>query len=116
MHIPLDIYQHISAICPELNLHMVIKGVPVPSQFETAKRMLNGRRVKGKVGRRGHLRYLYSSGNKDAMIDYIKNHRKRYSQWYMLVLRNCEDYLDIMTTFRTLCRIPSSVHYQLLAI
>lgn len=116
MHIPLDIYQHISAICPELNLHTVIKGVPVPSQFETAKRMLNGRRVKGKVGRRGHLRYLYSSANKDAMIDYIKNHRKRYSQWYMLVLRNCEDYLDIMTVFRTLCRIPSSVHYQLLAI
>lgn len=116
MHIPLDICQHISAICPELNLHTVIKGVPTPSQFEIAKRMLNGKRLKGKVGRKGHLRYLYSSANKDAMIDYIKNHRKRYNQWYMFVLRNCDGYLAIMSTFRKLCRIPSGVHFELLAI
>ena len=116
MYIPLDIFHHIAAICPELKLHTVIKGIPVPSQYDTARRMLDGRRLKGKVGRKGHLRYLYSSGNKDAMIDYVKNHRKSYNTWYMLVLRNCNEYYDLMATFRRLCRISSGVHYELLVI
>lgn len=114
MYIPLDIYQHISGICPELNLHTIIKGLPVPPQYLTAKRMLKGKKMKGRPGRRGHLRYLYSSGNKAAMVDYIKKYKKKCSRWNMLIFLNCETYNDIMTTFKIICRISSGLHYQLL--
>lgn len=114
MYIPLDIYQHISCICPEIGLHRIIKGVPVPPQRVTAVRLLGDKRLKGKPGRRSHLQYLYSSGNKDAIIDYVKKYKKRYNRWNMLIMLNCETYGDIMSTFKILARIPSNIHYKYL--
>ena len=55
MYIPLDIYQHISDICPELHLHTIVKGIKTPSQFTLAKIRLS-ETFKGKPGKRGHLR------------------------------------------------------------
>ena len=46
MDVPLDIYQHISDICPEIMLHLAVKGIKGPSQFAIAKYMLQGKNIK----------------------------------------------------------------------
>ena len=115
MFLPPGIYQNISDVCPELMLHMVVKSVKPPSQYQTAKRMLEGKLLKGKLGRRGHLRYLYSSGDKDRIIDYVKS-KKRYDTKGLFLLEHSHNYLTIMASFKVACRLRSSLHYSLLDI
>ena len=113
MNVPLDIYQHISDICPDLMLHLTVKGIKGPSQFAIAKHMLQGKVLKGKRGRRAHMRYLYSCNDKQTLIDYVKT-KKKPSNKFVFFMEYSHNYYSLMHAFRKACRVRSTTHYLLL--
>jgi hypothetical protein len=111
MYLPKELWQEIQDKDPEVRLYETIPGIK-RSQRSVAMSMLQGKKLRGAIGRRANIMYAYSSGNVKVCIpDRIKNTTR-----YKMIVYVYGSYMNKMEIFKKIMRISSWTHLKLLNV